>query len=67
MSLRRPDTQEFWRYNAVVVGFIFLVRWMMQIKDYILDRNIDNERFDKKNQWIRLLQIYSAKLVLEGV
>jgi len=65
MSMRRPDSQEFWRIMACSIGFIFLIRWMMQIRDFIMDKSADSGPFDKSSQWVRLVQVFSAKLVLE--
>jgi len=58
-TFRRPDTQEFWRHNAQIVAFIFFVRFNLQISDYLAVNNID------KTKVVRLLQIFSARIVLE--
>jgi len=58
-TFRRPETQEFWRYNAQIVAFIFFVRFNLQISDFLVEQNID------KMKVIRMLQIFSARIVLE--
>jgi len=68
LTLRNSLTQEVWRFRALTVGVLFFVRYGLQMKDYIIQI-----RFGKnavlipltKEQWIRLCQVYSAKLVLE--
>jgi len=65
VTLRNPTTQEQWRFNAAVVGAIFFARFLLQVKDYVA------EMFGEKNPYVdaktysRLIQIFSAKLVLE--
>eukprot|EP00568_Trieres_chinensis_P003964 CAMPEP_0183292630 /NCGR_PEP_ID=MMETSP0160_2-20130417/1621_1 /TAXON_ID=2839 ORGANISM="Odontella Sinensis, Strain Grunow 1884" /NCGR_SAMPLE_ID=MMETSP0160_2 /ASSEMBLY_ACC=CAM_ASM_000250 /LENGTH=167 /DNA_ID=CAMNT_0025453613 /DNA_START=20 /DNA_END=523 /DNA_ORIENTATION=+ len=63
-TLRRPETQEFWRMNASIIASIFAVRWIMQIRDYLLEMN--GTKVDLNEGTLkRLLQIFSARLVLE--
>lgn len=59
LTLRRPETQEFWRHNAQIAAFIFFVRFSLQINDFLIEHDIDQAKI------VRLLQIFSAKLVLE--
>jgi len=63
-TLRVPDTQEFWRFNASVVGALFFIRFILQIQDYckehIFDQSVE-ETYSLK----RMFQIFLAKLVLE--
>lgn len=35
VGLRTPETVGFWRPTALTIGFLFFIRWMMQIRDYI--------------------------------
>ena len=66
LTLRRLETLEFWRSNALVIGFIFFIRFVSQMVDFTLEMK-QRENFLKRNsaQWTRLSQIFSAKLVLE--
>ena len=49
---------------ASIVGAIFFVRWLMQIKDYVVE--IKGGKVDLgEGTFLRLLQIFSARLVLE--
>jgi len=65
-TFRVPETQEFWRFNALTVGFIFFIRWFSQIKDFKLEAKYGNSTLSmNSSQWIRLFQIFGAKLVLE--
>mmetsp|Transcript_63118 Transcript_63118/g.74628 ORF Transcript_63118/g.74628 Transcript_63118/m.74628 type:complete len:414 (-) Transcript_63118:135-1376(-) len=59
-TFRRPETQELWRFNALAIGFIFFIRYLMQIKDYFIEE-LDQD----KQKYIRYLQIFSARMVLE--
>jgi len=59
LTLRNPETQEFWRHNAQIAAFIFFVRFSLQINDFLIDHDIDQEKI------VRLLQTFSARLVLE--
>jgi len=66
LTLRNPLTQELWRFNALTVGFIFFIRYLMQMKDYIINVKYPGQTLViSTQQWARLLQVYSAKLVLE--
>lgn len=65
VTLRNHDTQEFWRQIALVVGAIFFVRWLLQIKDFVLELNGASNNIDKDRSFTRMLQIFSAKMVLE--
>lgn len=66
LTLRVPQTQEFWRFNAAVVGAIFFVRWMLQSKDYITEMYGQTVLFDYNSKSVkRGLQIFTARLVLE--
>jgi len=64
LTLRNPETQELWRKNALIVGTIFLVRYAMQIRDYV-EEQIHGQSLEKPNSWKRMFQIFSAKIVLE--
>lgn len=35
ITLRTPATLWFWRPCALTVGFIFFIRWLMQIQDFL--------------------------------
>jgi hypothetical protein len=59
ITFRNPATQEFWRFNAQVAGFIFFFRWLLQISDYLKKQSRDEPSTS------RLFQIFSARLVLE--
>ncbi len=59
ITFRNPATQEFWRFNAQVAGFIFFFRWLLQISDYLKKQSRDEASTS------RLFQIFSARLVLE--
>lgn len=66
LTLRRPETQEFWRLIALVVGFIFFIRFISQIVDFALETKYGESSVKMSGaQWVRLFQIFSAKLVLE--
>jgi len=60
-TLRNPETNEFWRTNALSIGLIFFIRFLLQVRDYVTQRDPDEGR----DMWIRLTQIFAAKLVLE--
>ena len=60
LGLRNPETQDFWRFWCSVFLCIFFARFVMQAKDYLTQ----SEEPDV-NPWIRLVQIFSAKFVLE--
>mmetsp|Transcript_36800 Transcript_36800/g.85958 ORF Transcript_36800/g.85958 Transcript_36800/m.85958 type:complete len:592 (-) Transcript_36800:119-1894(-) len=64
LTLRVPATLYFWRPTALIVGFIFFMRWMMQIKDFI-NECMGGSSYLKLSTWCRLFQIFTAKLVLE--
>jgi hypothetical protein len=59
VKLRHPGTLDLWRINASVAGFIFFLRFLMQLVDYIREKSRDN--FTR----VRLVQVFSARLVLE--
>ena len=71
LTLRNGQTQEFWRNKAIIVAIIFTIRFFLQMKDYTAE--IYQEYMGTSSdiskptgmKWIRLLQIFSAKLVLE--
>jgi len=59
ITFRNPATQELWRFNAQVAGFIFFFRWLLQISDYMKKQTNDEASIT------RLFQIFTARLVLE--
>jgi hypothetical protein len=59
ITFRNPATQETWRFNAQVVGFIFFFRWLLQISDYVKKQSRDEASPS------RLFQIFTARMVLE--
>jgi len=59
LTLRNPDTVQTWRVYALTIGFIFAIRWLLQIRDFIDQADMQNSGFK------RLVQIFAAKLVLE--
>ena len=61
-NFRDAETVDVWRFNALTVGVVFFIRWLLQIKDFISDNDVD----EKSDPFIRLFQIFSARLVLEG-
>jgi len=68
LTLRRASTQEEWRFRALTVGALFFIRYGLQMKDYIIKIRFGKEALLlplTNEQWIRLIQVYSAKLVLE--
>jgi len=65
LTLRTPETQEFWRHNAIVVGLIFAVRFFMQIRDYNNECIGITNDLDKDKSYKRYTQIFSSKMVLE--
>jgi len=60
IGLRVPSSVWFWQPCALTFGAIFFGRWLSQVHDYVIDEGI---QIDDKLK--RLLQIFSAKLVLE--
>jgi len=64
LTLRRPETVFFWRPVALTIGFIFFIRWMMQIKDF-MNECMGGSSYLQKSTWSKLLQMFAAKLVLE--
>jgi len=64
LTLRTPDTIWFWRPCALFFGFVFFIRWTKQIQDY-LDEVYSGKSVERLNAMVRLVQIFSAKLVLE--
>jgi hypothetical protein len=66
LTLRHAGTTELWRFNALTIGFIMFIRYLMQMKDYIISVKYPETVLVISNkQWIRLFQVYAAKLVLE--
>jgi ABC-type multidrug transport system fused ATPase/permease subunit len=66
LTLRNPATTGLWRFNALTVGFVMFIRFLMQMKDYVISVKYPNTVLViSKKQWIRLAQVYSAKIVLE--
>jgi len=66
LTLRNPLTQELWRFNALTMGFIMFIRYLLQMKDYVISvKYPDTVLVISQAQWIRLVQTFSAKLVLE--
>ena len=61
-NFRDAEMVDVWRFNALAVGVVFFIRWLLQIKDFITDNDVD----EKSDPFIRLFQIFSARLVLEG-
>jgi hypothetical protein len=65
-TLRNPATQEMWRFNALTVGFILLIRYFLQMKDFIIDVNFpDQALVVSKEEWMRHCQLNAAELALE--
>lgn len=60
-GLRKKDTVFFWRCVATVVACLFAVRVLLQINDFTLT----NKTKVGNPSILRLLQIYTAKFVLE--
>ena len=52
MTLRNPETQEYWRGWAQCAAIVFFVRWLIQMRDFLR-----NDELDKK---------YKAVLKLAG-
>lgn len=71
LTLRNHQSQEFWRNKAVIVAIIFTFRFFLQMKDYTAEiyQEYMGVPVDVSKpsgmKWIRLLQIFSARLVLE--
>jgi len=59
LTIRNTNTQHTWRVNACTIGFIFFIRYLLQIRDFIDHANVKNTGTK------RLVQIFAAKLVLE--
>merc|ERR1712071_66429 len=36
-TFRVPSTQETWRFRALLIGFIFFIRWTLQTIDFVSD------------------------------
>jgi len=60
-TFRNAETIHVWRFNALSVGVVFFLRWLLQIKDFITFRDVENN----SDKFVRLFQIFSARLVLE--
>ena len=41
--MRNPHTVWFWRPAALTVGFIFFIRWILQIQAYVEEKNKEDE------------------------
>jgi hypothetical protein len=63
MSLRRPDTQEYYRFYALTVGLFFLNRLVLQVHDFFKGPDYSPEIGE--NKWVRFMQIFTARIVLE--
>lgn len=64
-TFRRPDTQENWRFRALLIGFLFFIRFILQIKDYLNEIKGVPNTIDKEKSWMRFFQIFLARIVLE--
>lgn len=58
-------TQELWRFIAALVGGIFFARYLLQMHDFVGEIYGRKCVVDSKKNYLRLVQIFSAKLVLE--
>lgn len=65
LTLRVPETQEFWRQVSATVGAIFFIRWLLQMKDYFNEVHGSPNPLYKDHGLVRLCQVFSAKMVLE--
>jgi len=66
LTLRDSETQEFWRKQALIVAAIFICRFCLQVQDYLREMRTDitiSSNDDKT--WMRLLQEFSARFVLQ--
>jgi len=63
MSLRRPDTQEYYRFYALSIGLMFFSRLVLQAQDFLKGPNYSPDA--GKNKWTRFMQIFTARIVLE--
>ena len=43
VTLRTPLTLWFWRPAALTVGFIFFIRWCLQIQAYVEEKTKEDE------------------------
>lgn len=68
-ALRFTETQEFWRYNALVVAMILFVRWCHQIRDYMSEHEMfsatiiesfDLEAYTEKTALTKNVKTYNA-------
>jgi len=59
ITWRNPSTQETWRFNAQVVGFLFFLRFLLQVADYLKKQSRD------EFNGVRLIQVFTARLILE--
>jgi hypothetical protein len=41
LGLRVASNVWFWRPCALIVGVIFLVRWINQVREYVVEENIE--------------------------
>ena len=60
LGLRNPETQDFWRFSCSIFLCIFFARFVIQARDY-LGHAVE----PGVKPWVRLVQIFSAKFVLE--
>jgi len=65
LTLRNSDNADFWRPTAAIVGGIFFYRFNLQIRDFVNNIASLNDGYLDRVHWTRLLQIFSAKIVLE--
>ena len=60
LGLRNPENQDFWRFSCSIFLCIFFARFVIQARDY-LGHAVE----PGVKPWVRLVQIFSAKFVLE--
>lgn len=65
VTLRNHETQEFWRHVAAIIAGVFFIRFLLQIRDYIHEAKTKENPLAGANPWVRMVQIFAAKLVLE--
>ena len=62
LTLRVPDTQEYFRGFAQAVAIVFFGRWLIQMKNHVRENfGADEDRI----RFLRTYQIFSAKFILE--
>lgn len=64
-TFRTPVTQERWRLVALVVGSIFMCRFVLNIIDFLGEMNGKPYTLDQVKSWKRFCQIFSARFILE--